>query len=463
MLLRIIFVIELLLGYIWMLFAVHPSVLIIGVFLYFLPVFLGLMATSIWFYFKRPETRKMALRVFLTPIVLFLLPIPLYHIGMLLGFESYYYFLGPIIIFGMICLYFPKKVAHYIPNILIKNPLFNLLLIALQIFLYLVALYYLVHPYVSHNRLEVSALITAPPSVIIFIYCYLGFFQTDIRRSRILRGILLILTLPILLLGVEAYRHWEKEDSYKRQLASIKEAAEADGVKAIPKIEEALLDSDPLIRKQAIESLGVIGGEQAVTLLTQILNDSEISDRGSALRSLAKIDEDAVMPYLSKAIYDSDLRHVAFDIISKIESKYSIELIEQGLNSNRVTANLAAGALNHRILIKTFSAAESSALIEKAFESEYANVRTKAAYYLHILEMEKAFILFDKAMDDKDYRVKESAVRSIVHFNIEYTRDRLITFLHRIDKNRLKAWTVFYRKHLPNDPEVEEIFMAVGQ
>ncbi len=91
--------------------------------------------------------------------------------------------------------------------------------------------------------------------------------------------------------------------------ASVREEAvyalgETGGVAARQTLEQAILDSDDRVREAAVEALAEIGGEESALALAAVLNDEDSSLRQDAVYALAEIGGETAIGILQQAVAD---------------------------------------------------------------------------------------------------------------------------------------------------------------
>lgn len=172
-----------------------------------------LMVAGACFYWKRPEARRLARVVMLLPIALLFLPFLLRNLlGPIEGEAA----LGTALLVAvgaafLSCLLFPRWMADLVPRFLLSSRPLNVGVLLLQLALIgsWVALALVVLGKLAEDESGIllgaffaAAGAGALVSLAVFLYSYLGFFQTHDTRQRPLRVAQLVLSLPVPLLFV---------------------------------------------------------------------------------------------------------------------------------------------------------------------------------------------------------------------------------------------------------------------
>jgi HEAT repeat protein len=86
-------------------------------------------------------------------------------------------------------------------------------------------------------------------------------------------------------------------------------------------IEPFLNDSDPLVRSQAVITLGAIGGKQAVADLENVLtNDTNIGVRGTAATWLGSLQDPSAVSSLGQALQQEKDANVRIEIVQALKT-----------------------------------------------------------------------------------------------------------------------------------------------
>jgi hypothetical protein len=180
--------------------------------LVFVPL-LAVVPIAIWLFFKRPETRRLAVVVFFVPLMIFLAPI-LFRaafsgiVGSPGGGFAEASTVTVLVLFGVLVL-LPGRVAGYIPRSLLRSHLFNAtLVVSLSVMLlaWLVILS-LLKIVITHDERSVVfvlfalvyTIVCALIAPLILIYSYYAMFQRDDREHHKLRIAQLALSIAVLL------------------------------------------------------------------------------------------------------------------------------------------------------------------------------------------------------------------------------------------------------------------------
>ena len=133
---------------------------------------------------------------------------------------------------GMLFLLLPQKAGRYLPKVLLKNRVFNLVIVVLQVLLYLAIGSSIAQPaentgYGKGAAILFVAFFSSAVSLVIFFYSYLGFFRKDVPESRILRSIQFILTLPIIAFAFNISLQQRQADIRYREQVELRQQLRA--------------------------------------------------------------------------------------------------------------------------------------------------------------------------------------------------------------------------------------------
>jgi hypothetical protein len=178
-------------------------------FIIFVPL-LAVVAIAMWSFCRRPETRRLAVVVFFTPLVIFLAPF-LFRgaFGGIIGSPGGGFAeasIATVIVLVAVLVLLPGRVAELIPRTLLRSRDFNVtLVVSLSVMLavWLVVLTLLKTPFAYEAKNLLFALLyavvcalTATP---ILVYSYYAMFQRVEREHHKLRIAQLALSVAVLL------------------------------------------------------------------------------------------------------------------------------------------------------------------------------------------------------------------------------------------------------------------------
>jgi len=190
------------------------------------PFQLLLMAVGVWSFFKRPESRGMAMLVILTPLVLFPIPLLLNRLAGGHPFLDTKEKVRNAVIFLTVLpvaaiFFFPRRVATLLPTWMLRSGWFNglVLMIACGVYVPYIALVLMwdkIFLKTADNSegwalayglgaAVVYAALSFIPAVLIFLYSYLSFFQKRVPERKGIRVAQLIVALPAVLIGVGVF------------------------------------------------------------------------------------------------------------------------------------------------------------------------------------------------------------------------------------------------------------------
>ena len=211
--------------------------------------------------------------------------------------------------------------------------------------------------------------------------------------------------------------------------------------KTVDALISALKDSDPGVRKAAVESLGRIGDVRAIEPLSGLLGDSNVEVRQTAVEALGNLDDPKVVPALTKAAGDANpaVRREAAEALLGIDDESAttplVKLLSDSDPKVRVTAleglsrrgdkraleplgklvkdpNVEVRARAVRALARFRDPASQNALVT-ALKDENADVRAAAASALGELELRSAPQGLLDATRDGNADVRQAAAESL--------------------------------------------------
>jgi hypothetical protein len=178
-------------------------------FIIFVPL-LAVVPIAIWSFFKRPETRRLAVGVLLAPLVIFLTPFLIREVfGTAIGSPGWGFAVAntvTAVILLVILVLLPGQVAQFIPSPLMRSRFFNIALIvclSAMLVVWLVALL-LLKTLDSHSDkiLLISllyAMICALLATPVLVYSYYAMFQKVESEHHKLRVAQLALSIAVLI------------------------------------------------------------------------------------------------------------------------------------------------------------------------------------------------------------------------------------------------------------------------
>ncbi|TRU35108.1 MAG: TIR domain-containing protein [Microcystis aeruginosa Ma_MB_F_20061100_S20] len=188
---------------------------------------------------------------------------------------------------------------------------------------------------------------------------------------------------------------------------------------------KALEDSDEYVRRNAAFALGNIGSETAIAGLLKALKDSDESVRGNAAFALAKIGSETAIAELLKALEHSDN---ALEALTEIETETVIagllKALEHSDEGVRGNAAFALGKIGSETAI---------AGLLKALEHSDEDVRWYAAFALGNIGSETAIAGLLKALKDSNLSVRWKAAEALGKIGTETAMTELINRLKNPD------------------------------
>ncbi len=169
----------------------------------------------------------------------------------------------------------------------------------------------------------------------------------------------------------------------------------------------AMKDADAEIREQAAFSLGQLRDARAIDVLATALNDSEGDVRRQAAFALGQLRSDKSIPGLTAALKDSDeeVRSTALFALSQIRSSASVPaFIEAMKDSSAEVRQQAAFALGQA------GDERATAVLVAALKDSDEEVRQQAAFALGQIGDESAVDALTAALKDSSADVRRQAV-----------------------------------------------------
>lgn len=194
-----------------------------------------------------------------------------------------------------------------------------------------------------------------------------------------------------------------------RRAAATRAIGKLLGTRALPKLNQLLVDGSPLIRQLAAEALGELAQAESVEVLERALRDTERDVRLAVIKALSRIHDKSVVGVASFVIYDNDpeIRKTAILAVCNVNHESSMPILRITVEDpdpeirfnviramiyldptqamtyfDRALAGLSAD--NIVSLAETFKAA-SLPFLKKAIESERAWARAGALRAISLL------------------------------------------------------------------------------
>jgi HEAT repeat protein len=200
----------------------------------------------------------------------------------------------------------------------------------------------------------------------------------------------------------------------------------------VNELNQALEDSDGVVRRNAVEALGKIGTETAIAGLLKALEESNKDVRWKAAFALGKIGTETAIPGLLKALKDSDkdVRSNAVVALCKIGSETAIaglfKVLEHSDKDVRGNAAFALGKIGSETAIPRSL---------KALENSDRNARRSAAFALGKIGSETAIPVLLKALEDSDGYVRWKAAAGLAKISSETAIPGLLKALEDSDED----------------------------
>ena len=114
-----------------------------------------------------------------------------------------------------------------------------------------------------------------------------------------------------------------------RRAAAARSIGRLLGTRALPKLNQLLVDGNPLIRQLAAEALGDLSQAESVEVLERSLRDTERDVRLSVIKALAKIHDKSVVGVASFVIYDTDpeIKKTAILAVCNVNHESSLPIL----------------------------------------------------------------------------------------------------------------------------------------
>ncbi len=182
--------------------------------------------------------------------------------------------------------------------------------------------------------------------------------------------------------------------------------AQVGGSAAVEALKQAITNNDWRVRKQAAWGLGMHGGQSAVDLLITAIRDQHSEVRAQAAWSLGMKGDSRAIDPLVAALKDEDARvrsQAAWSLGMKGDSRAVAGLVDALKDSSAQVRSQAAWALGMR------GNGESVDALIAALKDSVAQVRAQAAWALGMKGAQRAIEPLNAAMKDENAQVRQNA------------------------------------------------------
>lgn len=175
----------------------------------------------------------------------------------------------------------------------------------------------------------------------------------------------------------------------------------------IPEISQLLMDQDLQVRRNAAETLGLIGQTESVPLLINALNDPYWQVRWAAIEALGEIGDRQAVPYITPLLKDGHgyVGRAAAEALGKIGGNEAVPSLIQGLRSEKRYIQQAADAA-----LRLIGPAHTVPFLLQALKHERDYVRQEAEAALRQVGQTEAVPYLIAALRDSDDDVRRAAV-----------------------------------------------------
>jgi HEAT repeat protein len=189
---------------------------------------------------------------------------------------------------------------------------------------------------------------------------------------------------------------------------------------AIPALLKAIEDSDDGVRQKAAKALGNIGSDAAIPALLKAIEDSDYGVGQSAAEALGNIGSEAAIPALLKVIKNpnSDVHMWAAEALGNIGSDAAIPALLKEIEYSNYFSSYSVRQKAAKALGNIGSEAAIPALL-KAIKNPFPDVRHMAAEVLGNIGSEATIPALLKAIEDSDCLVRWSAIEALGNIRSE--------------------------------------------
>lgn len=161
-----------------------------------------------------------------------------------------------------------------------------------------------------------------------------------------------------------------------RRMRAIRRISRRDGNLMLPEIADALDDSDPRLRREALLALGRLGTPEALDLLRWYVYDPDAAVRAQSVEAIAQCGAPDHADLLRRALHDPDsrVRRAAVEALGKAGDRAAVTDLRNLLADERDGEVLASVAVALSRL-KEFSAVRE--MLELALHSDNSTVRSQ--------------------------------------------------------------------------------------
>ncbi len=179
----------------------------------------------------------------------------------------------------------------------------------------------------------------------------------------------------------------------------------------------ALCDKKPMVKIEAIKTMGAIRDKYSVVHLVDKLDDVSFQIRLQSAKSLGEIGEDAATSPLIGALVDnhSEVRKTAQEALRKIGTERAMNALNDA-PFMLLVKRMTEGEFTRRETLRQIGQLkikEGVPLVKKACFDEYKNVRIEAVRAIGLLREKSAVEMTKKLLDDPYFDVRIEAVKAL--------------------------------------------------
>lgn len=179
----------------------------------------------------------------------------------------------------------------------------------------------------------------------------------------------------------------------------------------------ALNDKKPLVRLEAVKTMGALKDGYSVVHLLDVLEDKSYQMRQQSARALGEIGDDSTIQPLIGALVDNhpEVRKEAQEALRKIGTEKALKAITDA-PFMLLVKKMTEGEFTRRETLRQIGQKkirEAVPLLKKACRDEYKNVRLEAIRSLGILRDKSSVGILSKLLEDSYHDVRLETVKAL--------------------------------------------------